>query len=128
MSGLDGAILYDGAASAYHQITFARVTGDGTVYTDAAWALKLFRQPGDATPEVTLTIDDGLTRTTNAADSQVLSITITAAQLTTLLDGSNQVDVGFRWTVTPVGEDERGVPDGQGWEGKFTVKSQALIG
>ena len=127
MAGLDKAIFYAGAAASYCQITFTRAAEDTTDYTDTEVHLKLFGQLGNATPTVILTVDSGLVRVTNEAASQVIGVTITSAQLTTLLDGQSQRNIGYRWTLAPSGASEIGVRAGQGWEGVFTVKSQATL-
>ena len=109
---LDGKTLNSGAGSPPLQWTFTRPTADTTtVYTDAAIALVIHTTdslqasaaPSPTTAALTLTIGSGLTRSTNAAGSQVGRISITAAQLTTLRGTNNRQQCRYYWRVTPVG-------------------------
>ena len=109
---LDGKTLNSGAGSPPLQWSFTRPTADTTTdYTDAAIALVIYTTdtlkanaaPLPTTAALTLSIGSGLVRNTNAADSQVGRIVITAAQLTTLLGSNNRQQCRYFWQVTPVG-------------------------
>ena len=95
---------------AYLQCSITRPASDTvTDYTDAAVSLLLWRldnrtsvaiNPVDA--DLTLTIGNGLTRLENLEDGQVVTVAITQAELTALLNGDLRRRIGYRWVFQPV--------------------------
>ena len=122
-----------GAAITAKQFTFTRAaldTGSAspTDYTDSAIELVLYNDPAAAVPTVTLDLDNGLTRLVDSASTQTVLLTISEANLDTLLDGAESVVVGYAWSITPVGGVPIRVHKGGGFDGQFTLEKESKAG
>lgn len=122
-----------GAAITAKLFTFTRAaldTGSAspTDYTNAAIELVLYNDPTAAVPTVTLSIGDGLTSYVNSASTQTVLLTISEANLDTLLDGADSVVVGYAWSITPDGGVPIRVHKGGGFDGTFTLERESKAG
>lgn len=136
---LDGKTLNSGAGSPPLEWSFTRPAADTTTdYTDAAIALVVFTADGlkatsaplPTTAALTLTVDSGLTRSTNDANIQIGRAVFTAAQLASLLDGANRTQCRYFWKVTPSGAEAftAFVDEDGGYDGVFYVVAPGYAG
>ena len=132
---LANKIYLSGADITAHRFTFTRASLDTsssqpTDYTDSLIQLVLYNDVSDTAPLVILDNDTngGLTMHENTADTQSGVITISSAQLDTLLEGANSVDVGYVWSITPVGGAVIRKAKGEGYDGKFTIERESYAG
>lgn len=139
---LDGKVYpVGGAALTGLQYTLTDASDATPTLVDAAISLRIFAltgtvkittegvldtktrelPPTNATPDLTLTVGSGLTRTTNGENSQVGDILITKAQLTTLLGSAVLKAFSYTWVLTPVGVQDTARPLGDGYDGVFAL-------
>lgn len=119
---------------AYLQCAITRPASDTvTDYTDAAVSLLLWRldnrtsvaiNPIDA--DLTLTVNNGLTRIENEEDNQVLTVAVTQAELTTLLNGDLRRRIGYRWVFQPVVGPSTSGFVGTEFDGIFTLVAPGI--
>ncbi|NEQ55505.1 MAG: hypothetical protein F6K11_36210, partial [Leptolyngbya sp. SIO3F4] len=91
-------------------------------------ALRFYDKRGDTTALLTLSVDSGLTVTTDLADSQVVKLELSSSNLTTLLNSKNQNKVYFNWTITPSGGQPINAPKGDGYDGEIIVCLESYAG
>jgi len=132
---LAGKTFLSGASITAKVFTFTRASLDSssanpTDYTDALIELVLYNDEAANTPAVIITtnLGEGLERLTNSEDIQSVYLTITEAQLDTLLNGTDEVVVGYAWSITPSGGSPIRAYKGGGYDGKFTIEKESKAG
>ncbi|NEQ52176.1 MAG: hypothetical protein F6K11_18885, partial [Leptolyngbya sp. SIO3F4] len=79
-TGFDGLELFASSNNGFsRQFTFTRQTDDATDYTGSEIALRFYDKRGDTTALLTLSVDSGLTVTTDLADSQVVKLELSSS-------------------------------------------------
>ena len=126
----DREILARGNDVSFKRVIFDRPASlTDTDYTllNSTIHLSLWAVPATSnTPDVKLSTGAGLTTVVNTASQQILNITITSAQLATLLDGQSSASVNFAWSIELNGETEKDVPDDSYRGSLRIVDAQAL--
>ncbi len=130
MTTLDGGFILAGADFTVDKITFTRDAGDPIVYTDAVVLVEFYDSSSATSALLSLSSSSGstFTNTTNNEGLQVFSMTLTAANLTTLLAGKRSNKVGYRFVLTPLGARQANPLQGSGYDGKITIRNPAFAG
>lgn len=134
---LNESTVFLGAASPPMEFKFSRPTEDTTtVYTDAVLKVYFFRQSAKgvpsapATPTLTLTEGNGITRRTNTASLASFTVQLSASHLSTLF-GTDDIAarrIGYIATLTPVGYAEYQGLLQDDYDGWFIVARQGYVG
>lgn len=132
---LNQKTYYIGAAIAGLSWSFTRPAADSvTNYTDCAIALRIYEQnsrgvPVAATPTLSLSLGNGLTRATNTASTQSGILEISATQAGNLLGTTSAAKrFGYVWSITPVGGAPLRSPLGAGFDGWFVLAQEGYGG
>ena len=126
--GLQGVQIFVGNGYTFtRRITWTRQPDDATDYTDAAVEIDFYASTSATAPALNLsTAGIGFNRLTNTADSQILDMTLSAANLTTLLGGLSERKIGYIFSITPTGGSKITRAKGNGYDGVITVCAPAL--
>ena len=128
-AGFDGSTLFSGANNGFsRQFTFTRQSDDTTDYTGSAISLRFYDKRGDTTALLTLSVGSGLTVATDSADSQVVRMDLSSANLTTLRNSKNKNEIYYNWTITPSGGQPINAPKGDGYDGTISVVLESYAG
>jgi len=131
---LSGKTVLVGAALAGLRWEFTRPSADTTtVYTNSVISVRLFEldkkfKPLSTTPALALTINSGLTRTTNTATTQTGLLQITPQQLATLLGTAEAKYFAYAWYVQPPGYEAVRAFVGDGYDGRFLLAKEGYAG
>lgn len=128
-TGFDGSTIFAGTANGFsRQFTFTRQADDATDWTGSAIFVRFYHKRGDISPLLTLSVGSGITVTTDAADSQVLTMDLTTSNLTTLRNSRNTNEIYYNWTIQPSGGQPTNAPKGGGYDGTITVVLESYAG
>lgn len=97
-------------------------------YTNCQYEFRFFNNKSDTAADVTLTNGDGITVLDNQATVQDIQVTLTSAQLTTLLGTSSNTKVSYTINLTPTGFLQFRGEEGTNFTGEFTVEREARLG
>ncbi|MEM9116888.1 MAG: hypothetical protein AAGD09_03285 [Cyanobacteria bacterium P01_F01_bin.56] len=128
MAGLDGIeVLARGNNVSFKRVEFTRPSGltdDDYSLTSSTIYLSLWTSPASSdTPDIKLSTGSGLALDASSSNAlQILDITITGGQLTTLLNSQDSAEVFYAWSIALSGGAETDIPD-DSYSGKFTVKN-----
>ena len=131
---LSGKTVLVGAALAGLRWEFTRPSADTTTaYTNSVISVRLFEldkkfKPLSTTPALALTINSGLTRTTNTATTQTGLLQITPQQLATLLGTAEAKYFAYAWYVQPPGYEAVRAFVGDGYDGRFLLAKEGYAG
>ena len=123
---------------------FTRAINDpdlGTAtFVGAAYTMTLNNDSTDTTPDISLTVGNGITVTSESADASEIKIVITAAQLQSLHSSASPkpipddpsrrkgVTISYTLQMTQAGYEPSQGADSTPWTGKFYLVTQAEAG
>ena len=125
-SGLHGITLSN-AAPFKARLTFTRrnddtdTNGEPIDYTNASYSVVFRKQKSADAPLLTLSIGDGLTVITNEAEKQVFDMSLTVANINTLLAGKTTHVITYVFSIQPVGGSVATKPKGMGYDGIINI-------
>ncbi|MEM9805818.1 MAG: hypothetical protein AAF959_11105 [Cyanobacteria bacterium P01_D01_bin.56] len=124
--GFNGKEFYTGS-DYRRKFTFTRQSDDDVNYTDATVFVDFYDTISSTSPMLSLSsATSAIDITTNEQATQVFTLTLTAANLTTLLNSqTNQNIVGYVFKIQPDGGNPQGQERGKGWDGVIRVMPPA---
>jgi len=114
--------------------SFTRSTTDTTDYLNSAIALRVFEldskgNPLSDIPALSLSLSNGIIRTTNTSVSQAGVLSIDANQCNNLLGAiAKKKQFSYVWIVTPSGGVPLRNPLGEGYSGRFYLVKEGYAG
>lgn len=125
-TGLNGITLSN-AAPFKTRLTFTRRNDDTDAsgapidYANAGYSVAFRKQTSAEAPLLTLSMGDGLTVITNEAEKQVFDMSLTVANINTLLAGKTTHVITYVFSIQPVGGSVATKPKGTGYDGIINI-------